>query len=159
MTREDLDKILKNHKLWIHGKEGGEVAEFRGADLSYAILKNTVFVDADLSSANLKDVYFCEADLTGANLRDADLKGAVFKNTNFKNTNIDFSCLPLWCGSLSAHFDDKQLIQIAYHLVRAGLKSKNASDETKKELSKLIDFANKFHRVNECGKILKEDEK
>ena len=26
-------------------------------------------------------------------------------------------------------------------------------EETKNELKKLIDFANKFHRVDECGKI------
>ena len=81
------------------------------------------------------------ADLRGADLREADL---------------DFSCLPLWCGSLNAHFDDRVLIQIAYHLVRAGLHSKNASPETKTELTKLIDFANRFHRVGECGKIEKE---
>ena len=104
MTREELNKILEQHKLWLdtNGTEGRS------------------------------------ADLRGADLRGADL---------------DFSCLPLWCGSLSAHFDDKQLRQIAYHLVRAGLQSKNASDETKKELSKLIEFANGFHRADECGLI------
>ena len=93
---------------------------------------------ADLSRADLS-----RADLSRANLRDADLRGA----------DLDFSCLPLWCGSLNAHFDDRQLIQIAYHLVRAGLNSKNANGSTKAELMKLIDFANRFHRVDECGKI------
>ena len=88
------------------------------------------------------------ADLSSADLRYADLRGA-----DLRGADLDFSCLPLWCGSLSAHFDDRQLIQIAYHLVKAGLQSKNASKETKQELSKLIDFANKFHRVDECGKI------
>lgn len=82
-----------------------------------------------------------------ANLARADLRGA----------DLDFSCLPLWCGSLNVHFDDRQLYQIAYHLVRAGLYSKNASKETKDELSKLIDFANKFHRVEECGEIKLEE--
>ena len=142
MTREDLDKILKNHKLWIHGKEGGEVAEFRGADLQ----------GVDFSNVDLRG-----ADLSYANLCEADLKGADLKNTNLRNTYLDFSCLPLWCGSLSAKFDDKQLAQIAYHLVKAGLNSENASTETKEELSKLIDFANKCHRADECGKILKEN--
>ena len=83
------------------------------------------------------------ADLRNADMRDADMRGA----------NLDFSCLPLWCGSLGANFDDRQLIQIAYHLVKAGVNSNNASDETKKELSKLIDFANQFHKVEECGRI------
>ena len=83
------------------------------------------------------------ADLRWANLREADLSGA----------NLDYSGLPLWCGSLSAHFDDKQLRQIAYHLVKAGLRSKNASDETQAELRKLIQFANGFHRAKKCGFI------
>lgn len=89
-----------------------------------------------------------EADLRGAYLRGANLSGA-----DLKGANLDFSCLPLWCGSLTTHFDDRQLKQIAYHLLRAGLQSKNASKETKKELSKLVDFANGFHRVEDCGKI------
>ena len=89
----------------------------------------------------------------GANLKKADLTRAYLKGANLIGANLDYSCLPLWCGSLKAHFDDRQLIQIAYHLVKAGLQSKNASVETKAELSKLIGFANKFHRVVECGKI------
>ena len=103
------------------------------------------FFGADLRDADLRDANLYGADLYGANLRDADLCGA----------DLDFSCLPLWCGSLTAHFDDRQLTQIAYHLVKAGLNSKNASDETKTELAKLIDFANKFHRIDECGKLVK----
>lgn len=89
-----------------------------------------------------------EADLSRANLRGADLSGA-----NLSGANLDYSCLPLWCGSLSAHFDDKQLKQIAYHLVKAGLQSKNASDETQAELRKLIQFANGFHGAEKCGLI------
>ena len=88
------------------------------------------------------------ANLEGANLERAYLKGA-----NLVGANLDYSCLPLWCGSLNANFDDRQLRQIAYHLVKAGLQSNNASDETKAELAKLIDFANQFHRFYECGRI------
>ena len=99
------------------------------------------------------------ANLREANLYGADLRGANLGVADLGRANLDFSCLPLWCGSLSAHFDDRQLKQIAYHLVTAGLQSKNASEETKHELEKLIDFANGFHRVEECGKIEKEKEK
>ena len=98
--------------------------------------------------ADLIGAYLIGADLSGANLRDADLSGA----------NLDYSCLPLWFGSLQEHFDDRQLKQIAYHLVKAGLHSKNASEETKRELEKLIDFANGFHRVEECGIIKKPEQ-
>ena len=128
MEQEKLQEILKKHKKWLNDEEDGERANLHRADLR----------GADLRGADLH-----RADLSEANLREANLFGA----------NLDFSCLPLWCGSLFAHFDDRQLKQIAYHLVRAGLQSKNASEETKKELSKLIDFANEFHRAEECGGI------
>ena len=122
-TESELASIINLHKAWIIGEDYGKRANLREADLS----------EADLSGADLS-----EADLSRADLSWADL---------------DYSGLPLWCGSLSAHFDDKQLKQIAYHLVKAGLQSKNASDETQAELRKLIQFANGFHRAKKCGFI------
>ena len=130
---EKIKDILKKHKDWLEGESDGERADLQNANLRFANLQN-----ADLRGANLQ----------GANLRGADLRGA-----NLQGANLDFSCFPLWCGGLDIHLDDRQLIQIAYHLVRNGLHSKNASEETKKELAKLIDFANRFHRVDECGEV------
>lgn len=165
MNKKELDCVISKHKEWING-DGGEYAslsheDLRGASLRYANLSHADLSDADLSDADLRDAdlryaNLRDADLTGANLRDADLTDADLRGANLRDTNLDYSCLPLWCGSLKTHFDDKQLVQIAYHLVKSGLQSKNASEETKKELSKLIDFANKFHRVDECGEIKKE---
>lgn len=97
--------------------------------------------------------YGKRADLREADLREADLSEANLRWADLSEANLDYSGLPLWCGSLSAHFDDKQLKQIAYHLVKAGLQSKNASDETQAELRKLIQFANGFHRAKKCGFI------
>ena len=142
ITKEELEQFLRKHKLWLENKEGGERADLKGADLE----------GADLTRADLKG-----ADLKWADLKWADLKGADLKGADLKGADLDFSCLPLWCGSLKANFDDKQLVQIAYHLVKAGLNSNNASEETKAELEKLIDFANKFHRVSECGVIEKRE--
>lgn len=130
MKQEELNEILEEHKKWLADHRTGKRANLK---------------EADLIEANLK-----EADLRGADLIEADLRGA-----NLRGADLDYSCLPLWCGSLDANFDDRQLKQIAYHLVRSGLNSGNASDETKAELEKLIDFANGFHRVDECGKIEK----
>lgn len=164
MNKKELDCVISKHKEWING-DGGEYAslsyaDLRGAslrytNLSHAYLRGADLSHADLSGADLSDADLRDANLKYANLRDADLTGADLRGANLRDTNLDYSCLPLWCGSLEAHFDDRQLVQIAYHLVKAGLQSKNASEETKKELSKLIDFANKFHRVDECGEIKK----
>ena len=123
-------------------------ANLSGANLSGADLSRADLSGADLSGANLREADLRWADLSGADLRWADLRWA-----NLSEADLDYSGLPLWCGSLSAHFDDKQLKQIAYHLVKAGLQSRNASDETQAELRKLIQFANGFHRAEKCGLI------
>ena len=184
ITKDELTEFLRKHKLWLTYEDGGERADLKwadleganleganleganlegadlrwanleGADLKWADLKWADLKGADLEGANLK-----RANLEGADLRWADLKGADLRWADLKGANLDYSCLPLWCGSLSAHFDDRQLTQIAYHLVKAGLNSNNASDEIKAELEKLIDLANKFHRVRECGVIEKREKK
>ena len=178
MTSERLNEILKNHKKWLNNDNGGECANLTRADLGYANLTRANLRGADLRSANLRNANLGYANLRGADLRGANLRSANLRNANLRcadlrganlinadlrgldltradlrGANLDYSCFPLWCGSLLANFDDRQLKQIAYHLVRAGLNSKNSSEETKAELSKLIHFANGFHRVGECGKI------
>ena len=66
MTQEDLNKIVKEHRNWIHG-EGG----------SRAVLRDAVLRDADLRGADLRDAALRGADLRGAVLCGADLCGAV----------------------------------------------------------------------------------
>ena len=114
--------------------------------LNEILANHKLWIDSNSEYGNRANL--CDADLCGANLRGADLSGA----------NLDYSCLPLWCGSLSANFDDRQIIQFVYHIVKSGLNSTNTSDEIKSELAKLIDLANKFHRVDECGKIKNQGE-
>ena len=76
------------------------------------------------------------ADLRGANLRGADL---------------DFSCWPLWCGSLAVNVCKRIAVQLAYHFCKLDcddpeyIAARNA----------ILDFANQFHRVGECGKLEK----
>lgn len=60
MTKEELDRILEEHKKWLTG-DGSKRADLRCADLSHADLRY-----ADLGGANLRD----------ADLRYADLRGA-----------------------------------------------------------------------------------
>ena len=143
ITGSELRDILREHKRWLNGEGGAKRANLRDADLRYV----------DLSGADLRNADLYGANLRGADLRNVNLHGADLRYVDLSGADLDYSELPLWCGSLTANFDDKQLKQIAYHLVRAGLKSENASAETKRELRKLIDFANEFHRVEECGII------
>ena len=135
MTQEELQTILEKHKKWLNNVSGGERANLEGANLEYANLEN-----ANLRCANLED-----ADLKGANL-----KGANLKNANLKGANLDYSCWPLWCGSLRAvHIDKRIFAQLAYHICRVIVDD----DECKAAQRALYPIANQFHRVNECGRL------
>ena len=176
MDSHELKAILEKHKHWINRDcDGWENmrADLHCADLRHADLLRANLYGADLRGANLRDADLYGADLHCAGLRHADLQGADLFGADLRGTdlcdadlrhadllraNLDFSCLPLWCGSLSANFDSEQLKQIAYHLVKAGLQSTNSTDEDRRELSKLIDYANGFHRAKECGFIKGDSE-
>lgn len=163
ITGSELRDVLREHKRWLNDGDGAKRADLRDADLRYVDLNGADLRGAYLYGADLRNADLYGANLRGVDLRDVDLRGADLRNVNLhgvdlsgadlNGADLDYSELPLWCGSLAANFDDRQLKQIAYHLVKAGLKSENASAETKRELRKLIDFANEFHRVEECGMI------
>lgn len=123
MEENQLKNVLELHRKWINkepgGEPGGERANLRGADLW---------------GANLR-----EADLRGANLRGADLRGA----------DLDYSCWPLWCGSLDVRVCKRIAAQLAYHFCRLDCDDQ----EVIAAQNAIIPLANQFHRVNECGKL------
>ena len=174
MNNEELKEILEEHAKYLNGDPDGERADLcgvilHGADLYDADLHGAYLLNANLHGADLYGADLYGADLRDANLRDAnlfdadlrnvDLYGAYLLNADLHGANIDFSCLPLCCGSLRVHFDNRQMIQILYHLLSVVSYSKYASEEMKKALltPELCEIANKFHRVNECGRILPMD--
>lgn len=133
-------------------------ANLVGADLHGTNLRNANLRYADLTNVNLRSADLRNADLTSANLRYADLRYADLRYTDLHNADLDFSCFPLWCGGLDVLIDDKQAIQLLYHLLRNVKNSENTSEEIKRILltRDLIDKANEFHRVDECGFLGKE---
>lgn len=94
------------------------------------------------------------ADLSGADLSGADLSDMDLRGTDLRGTDLDYSCWPLWCGSLTAKIDKRLFCQLLYHTVRAG-QSVVEDAEIRKflELPEVINLANQFHRVKECGEI------
>ena len=141
MYKEELQEILKKHKKWLAGEDGGARAYLRGADLRGADLRGVNLSDANLRGANLSDADLRGADLSDAHLRGADLSGA----------DLDFACWPLWCGSLAVKVCKRIAVQLAYHFCKLDcddpeyIAARNA----------ILDFANQFHRVSECGKLEK----
>ena len=67
ISQEELNKILKEHELWLKG-EGRKCA--------------------DLSNANLRGINLSNVDLTGANLEDANLRGATLVHTDLRCTTL-----------------------------------------------------------------------
>ena len=90
------------------------------------------------------------ANLSGANIRDADLRGA-----DLRGADLDYSCLTLWCGSLAANMDDRQVKQLLYHTLSIVKHSNNVSAILKEQLltEQNLRIAKEFHRAEECDKL------
>lgn len=88
-------------------------------------------------------------DLRGADLSDANLRGANLRGADLRGANLDYSCYPLWCGSLHLKADKRLACQLAYHLC-----SMQCDDaDYIKMRNSILGFANQFHRVDECGEL------
>ena len=142
MTQCDLNTIIQLHEKWLRREPGGKKANLRGADL----------FDADLRDADLSDADLSDADLSGADLSGADLSHADLRYADLRGANVDFSSWPLWCGSLKGVKVDARIArQLAYHLCSVVCDD----PEFTSIRDQILPFANKFHKVDECGKLEK----
>ena len=123
--------------------------DLRGADLSHTDLSYTDLSYTDLSYTDLNGAVLNGAVLNGAVLNGAVLNGVVLKGADLRGADLDYSCYPLWCGSLHLKADKRLACQLAYHL--CSLQCDDA--DYIKMRNSILDFANQFHRVNECGEL------
>ena len=133
-------------------------ADLRRANLSEADLSEADLYMADLREADLRIADLSATDLRGtdlrrANLSGADLSGADLRGADLSGTNLDYVSYPLYCNGLCIHIDDRIGIQLLYHAISNILFSHNTSETLKEQVSALVDTANKFHRVDECGEL------
>ena len=106
---------------------------------------------ADLSRANLAGANLAGANLSWADLAGADLAGANLARANLAGANLDFSSgLSFRCGSFNFKADIRLAAQLAYHFCRIDF---GDCEDAKQAQTVLKDLANKFHRIDECGKI------
>lgn len=143
MKIKELKIILDKHKKWLNHEKGGKWANLGLANLSGAIL----------CGVNLSKTILYGANLRGANLHGANLYGADLRGANLHGAIIDYSCWPLWCGSLDVKVDARIARQLAYHFCRLDCDD----PEYQAARKALAEFANGFHRVKECGKIEVDD--
>ena len=124
-------------------------ADLRGADLRDADLRRADLRRADLRGADLRGADLRGADLRDADLRRADLRRADLRGADLRGADLDYSCYPLWCGSLHLKADKRLACQLAYHLC-----SMQCDDaDYIKMRNSILGFANQFHRVDECGEL------
>ena len=129
-------------------------ADLRGANLREADLRGANLREADLSEADLREADLSWANLSGADLRwanlsGADLRGADLRWANLSGAELDFSAWPLWCGGLHVKTDKRIMCQLAYHFC-----AQDCDDpEYIAARNAILDFANQFHRVDECGRL------
>lgn len=80
---------------------------------------------------------------------------AKFQEADLRGADLDYSCWPLRCGSLDVKVDARIAAQLAYHFCRLDcddpdyIAARNA----------ILDFANTFHRAEECGKLEPKEER
>ena len=123
--------------------------DLRRADLSDADLSDADLRGADLRRADLRGADLRRADLRGADLRRADLRRADLRGADLRGADLDYSCYPLWCGSLHLKADKRLACQLAYHLC-----SMQCDDaDYIKMRNSILGFANQFHRTDECGEL------
>lgn len=74
------------------------------------------------------------------------------RRADLSEANLDFSVLPLWCGSLNVKVDDRIVRQLLYHVIRIAQVSSLSQELKDALLSKaLIKQANLFHRATDGG--------
>jgi uncharacterized protein YjbI with pentapeptide repeats len=88
LTQQQLNEIIKLHKLWLEGKEGGVRANLRKADLRGLDLRYVDLGGADLRNVDLRNVDLEGVNLRGADLRKADVRGADLRCVNLHNADL-----------------------------------------------------------------------
>ena len=92
MKQDELQKVLKNHILWLKGK-GGEKADLSYTKLSGANLRGANLSGANLRYAKLSDAYLSDANLYGANLYGAKLSYTNLSGANLSGANLRYANL------------------------------------------------------------------
>ena len=143
--------MLNSHAKWLNNEYDGQRADMRGANIQHANLQAANMRGADLWGVNMQGMDLQGANMQGANMRRANMQGADMRGADMRGADIDYACWPLWCGSFDVIVDARIAAQLAYHFCRLVcddpmyIAARNA----------IVEFANQFHRVDECGRLKK----
>ncbi len=142
MKKDELQEVLRLHKMWLNDEDGGKRADLQWADLRGADLQW-----ADLRGADLRGADLQRADLRGADLQRADLQWADLRGADLQRADLDYSCFPLWCGSKGMKVDRRLAAQIAAHFCTLDCDDNDYQDARKA----ILKFAQTSHRAEDLG--------
>ena len=169
ISKEKLKTVVELHKVWRKDNKEGKRLVLIGYDLSYRDLNDSDLSYCDLSHSCLShcDMYHCDlshsclsdCNMSHSDLSHSDLSDCNMTGCNMDGCNMDSSGVNLSCTDLGIHLDDRLIIQRLYHTLFNAQYSKNVSLDLKTALltPELVEVANRFHRVAECGEIEKEE--
>jgi hypothetical protein len=151
LLKDGCKKAILDYDLRGADLSGTDLSDIdlSGTDLSETDLSGTNLNNTNLNSTNLRRATLSDATLNNTNLRGADLSDAELSDADLRGADLDYSCYPLWCGSLHLKADKRLACQLAYHL--CSLQCDDA--DYIKMRNSILDFANQFHRVRECGEL------
>lgn len=95
LTKEELDKILSDHKEWLIDHTKGARADLSCANLRYANLSSANLSSADLRYANLSYANLNYANLSNANLLIFQFNRNVAYFTIDGTMRIGCECMPI----------------------------------------------------------------
>ena len=88
MTQEELNEVVRLHKLWLADEVGGVKADLSWVDLRWVDLRKVDLRRADMHMADLRG-----ADLRGANLAWSDLEGADLRGSSLAWSDLEEASL------------------------------------------------------------------
>ena len=124
-------------------------AKMNGAKMNYANMNYASLNNAKMNYANMNGAEMNGADMNGAEMNYAEMNGAEMND----ETTLDFSTgLSFKCSSFGIKASLRLAAQLLYHFERINFTACPEAEEIK-NLPQVKALANKFHRVQECGKI------
>lgn len=92
-------------------------------------------------------LFECEAESIKAAVEKAVKAYVDLRGANLRGANLDYSCLPLWCGSKAMKVDAIIAAQVAAHFCALDCKDKGFIKARKA----ILKFAQTSHRAQELG--------
>lgn len=111
----------------------------------------------DIYSIDLREADLWRANLRWANLHGADLRGANFHGADLRGANLDYASIPFQCSSFDLKCDERLIRQSLYHVKRYDYIGNDQDIKDLLNSDLFIKVCNKFHRVDECGNVGKDE--